>query len=66
MHQLGLKQWKEKTGYHERSLAETCVYRFKQLACDTLKNLIFNSLHAEVLINAKVINAMNRLDIPEY
>ncbi|MBQ4835442.1 IS5 family transposase [Pseudoalteromonas luteoviolacea] len=66
IHQLGLKHWKEKSGYHERSLAETGVYRFKQLMGDDLKSRIFNSQHTEVMIKAKVINKMNRLGMPEY
>ncbi|KZN44990.1 hypothetical protein N482_03025 [Pseudoalteromonas luteoviolacea NCIMB 1942] len=66
MHLLGLKQWKEKSGYHERSLAETGIYRFKQLTGDKLKSRIFNSQHMEVMIKAKVINTMNGLGMPEY
>ncbi|MCF6438784.1 IS5 family transposase [Pseudoalteromonas luteoviolacea] len=60
MHQFGLKHWKEKSGYHERSLAETGVYRFKQLTADKLTSRTFNSQHTKVMIKAKVINSMNK------
>ncbi|KZN78153.1 hypothetical protein N481_26205, partial [Pseudoalteromonas luteoviolacea S4047-1] len=48
------------------SLAETGVYRFKQLTGDQLTSRTFNSQHTEVMIKAKVINTMNRLGMPEY
>ncbi|NOU49928.1 hypothetical protein HG263_05175 [Pseudoalteromonas sp. JBTF-M23] len=32
--QIGLKRWKVNSGYHLRSLAETAMYRFKQLMGD--------------------------------
>ena len=31
MRKEGLAHWKKMSGYHRRSLAETAMYRFKQL-----------------------------------
>lgn len=57
MHQIGLKQWKEKSGYHEHSLAEMGVYRFKKLTDNKLTSRTFNGQHTEVMIKTKVINS---------
>ncbi|KZN53056.1 hypothetical protein N476_26565, partial [Pseudoalteromonas luteoviolacea H33] len=40
------------SGYHERSRAETGVYRFKQLKGDKLTSRTFNNQHTEVMIKA--------------
>ncbi|KZW98323.1 hypothetical protein JL49_24020 [Pseudoalteromonas luteoviolacea] len=65
MLQLGLKHRKEKSGYHECSLAETGVCRFKQLTGDKLNNHTFISQHKGEIIKAKAFNTMNRLGMPE-
>ena len=66
MHQIGLAQWKENSGYHLRSLAETAMYRFKQLMGDKLKGRQFNSQHTETMIKVKAINKMTGLGMPKY
>lgn len=64
--QIGLKQWKVDSGYHLRSLAETAMYRFKQLMGDKLKSRSFNNQHTETMVKVKAINTMNRLGLPAY
>ncbi|WP_192992804.1 IS5 family transposase [Pseudoalteromonas citrea] len=66
MHQIGLTQWKMNSGYHLRSLAETAMYRFKQVMGDKLKSRQFNSQHTETMIKVKAINKMNGLGMPKY
>ncbi|MBE0368184.1 hypothetical protein PAUR_a1734 [Pseudoalteromonas aurantia 208] len=66
MHQIGLTQWKVNSGYHLRSLAETAMYRFKQLMGDKPKSRRFNSQHTETMIKVKAINKMNGLGMPKY
>lgn len=61
-----LKHWKEKSGYHERSLTETGVYRFKQRTGNKLTSRTFNSQHTVIMIKVKMISTMNRLGMPEY
>ena len=41
-----LKQWKKDSGYHQRSIAETAMYRFKQLIGPTLS--LRNGLVAQI------------------
>lgn len=59
-----LKAWKKSSGYHRRSLAETAMYRYKQLIGPKLSLRHYNARVAEVLIGVKVINKMNRLGLP--
>ncbi|TMP52842.1 IS5/IS1182 family transposase, partial [Pseudoalteromonas citrea] len=49
-----------------RSLAETAMYRFKQLMGDKLKSRQFNSQHTETMIKVKAINKMTGLGMPKY
>lgn len=52
------------SGYHRRSLAETAMYRYKQLIGPKLSVRHYDAQVAKVLISVKVINKMNRLGLP--
>ena len=63
--QVGRKQWKQDIGYHRRSLAETAMYRIKQLfgsqlACRSLPHQI-----TEARIRCKAFNIMTQLGMPQ-
>ena len=62
---LGRKKWKEKTGYHQRSLAETGMFRVKtllgkRLRCHTLENQC-----VEARIWCSIVNKMTLLGMPK-
>ncbi|WP_298445892.1 IS5 family transposase, partial [uncultured Ferrimonas sp.] len=38
-----LKEWKEDVGYHQRSLSETAMYRYKQLISPALSSRDYNA-----------------------
>lgn len=62
---LGKKSWKQQTGYHRRSLAETGMFRVKtilgrRLSCHTLENQC-----VEAKIWCYVINKMTLLGMPK-
>jgi hypothetical protein len=50
------KQWKKESGYHQRSLAETTMYRFKTTFSDRLKHRLFENQSTEIAIKAKILN----------
>ena len=60
-----LKQWKADTGYHDRSLSETAMYRYKTLTSGTLSLRSYNAQVGEVYANVKAINKVIRLGMPE-
>ena len=51
----GRKRWKKQVGYHQRSLAETGMYRFKQLFGATLVSRKFNQQNTEVHLWCRMI-----------
>jgi hypothetical protein len=60
----GRPAWKRESGYHRRSLAETAVYRFKQLIGERLWARTGDNQAAEVYAAIAVINRMNTLAMP--
>ncbi|WP_249331966.1 hypothetical protein [Pseudoalteromonas rubra] len=52
--------------YHQRSLAKTAIYRYKQLMGDKLISREFNQQHTEAMIKVKVLNRMAGVGMPEY
>jgi len=59
------KIWKKLKGYHRRSLAETAMFRFKQLFGNTLKSHLFYSQKAEARAKCLAMNKMTALGMPK-
>lgn len=59
------KQWKEKSGFHIRSLAETMIFRFKTILGDKLNARKFENQVVEFLISTLIINRMTELGMPD-
>jgi hypothetical protein len=59
-----LKQWKIDNGYHQRSLAETAMGRYKQLNSPMLSLRDYNGQVAEALAGVKAMNKVIRLGMP--
>lgn len=61
---LGRPEWKQQTGYHRRSLAETAMFRIKtvlgrRLSCHSLENQV-----VEVKVWCSILNTMTILGMP--
>ena len=59
----GRDGWKEASGYHRRSIAETMMYRLKQLG-DRLFSRAFDRQVAESYVRAAIINQLAYLSMP--
>jgi hypothetical protein len=59
-----LKQWKKDNDYHQRSLSETGMYRYKQLIGDMLSLRNYNDQVGEALAGVKVMNKVIGLGMP--
>ncbi|CAG34763.1 probable transposase [Desulfotalea psychrophila LSv54] len=57
-----LKEWEASTGYHQRSLAETAMYRYKQLINDKLSLREYWVPADRAAI--KALNKINSLGMP--
>ena len=60
-----LEEWKRETGYHQRSLSETGMYRYKQLLSPKLALRDYDAQVGEALANVKAMNKVIRLGMPE-
>ena len=63
---LGRKHWKEKIGYHRRSLSETAMYRIKCCFGNWLKNRELPNQQTEVRLRSKILNHFTRLGLPRF
>lgn len=63
--QIGRKEWKIKSGYHKRSLAETGMFRLKKLLGDRLSARHITSQQIELTIRCHIINKMTALGMPQ-
>ncbi len=63
--EIGRKEWKDESGYHRRSLAETAVFRFKTIFGDHLSSREIKRQKTEARIKCAALNRMTRLGIPD-
>ncbi len=55
---LGRKEWKKNVNYHQRSLSETAMYRFKTIFGGKLSSREFNRQSNEAFLKCRILNAM--------
>ena len=60
----GMAEWKKSTNYHQRSLAENAMYRFKQLFGGSLASRDFERQVTEVHARVAAMNTMTALGMP--
>jgi len=60
----GRQIWKQESGYHRRSLAETAMFRIKTLFGNQLKAHNFQSQAVEAFVRCVVLNRMTALGLP--
>jgi Transposase DDE domain len=62
----GSRQWKERVGYHRRSLSETAMYRMKCCFGDHLKNRLLQNQKTETRLRCKILNKFTHLGLPLF
>ena len=65
MRRKGRKGWKQASGYHRRSLAETQIYRYKHLIGDKLKARSWINQQVESRLGCALLNRMIHLGKPQ-
>lgn len=63
--QHGRKAWKEKSGYHVRSLAETIMFRLKTIFGGQLSARLRETQTTQALLRCMALNKMTHLGMPE-
>lgn len=61
----GRTAWKQTSGYHRRSLAETTMSRFKRILGPTISARTFASQTTEIKVRCKILNTMTQLGTPD-
>jgi IS5 family transposase len=61
---VGRKVWKQQSGYHRRSLAETLMSRFKRILGPTISARLFASQVTEIKVRCNILNRMTQLGTP--
>lgn len=62
---LGRKQWKRKSGYHERSLVECAFFRMKTIFSYKLRSRTVERQKIEATIRGMALNRMTKLGMPK-
>jgi len=62
---LGRKAWKDTSGYHMRSLAETTMFRFKTIFGERLSARLLETQTTQALICCAALNRMTHLGMPD-
>lgn len=62
--QVGRQQWKQQSGYHRRSLAETTMFRFKTIFGGTVRRRLFDNQAVEIFLKCAALNRMIQLGKP--
>jgi len=61
----GRKKWKEESGYHKRSLAETAVSRIKTIFGEKLRSRTLENQKTEAHLRLSILNRMTKMGMPE-
>lgn len=62
---VGRRKWKEQSGYHRRSLAETAISRYKRLVGEKLRAREFGRQCTEAFVGVVMLNTMLPLGMPQ-
>jgi hypothetical protein len=61
----GRQKWKAESGYHQRSLAETAVFRFKMIFGDHLSTRLLATQATQFGARCRALNIMTHLGMPD-
>ena len=62
---VGRKRWKQESGYHRRSLAETAMFRFKTIFGSYLQARKLPQQKVEAKVRCAALNRMTHLGMPD-
>ena len=63
--QVGRARWKRDSGYHQRSLAETAMSRYKRIVGEKLQARNFARQSTEAFVGVLMLNRMTTLGMPQ-
>jgi hypothetical protein len=63
--EIGSKEWKKEIGYHQRSLVETTMFRYKVIFGDKVNARVMENQVTETKIKCKVLNVFTNIGMPK-
>jgi hypothetical protein len=63
--QKGKKKWQQESHYHQRSLAETSVFRYKAICGEKLQTRKIENQFQELFLKCALLNRMTHLGMPD-
>ena len=63
--EIGRRQWKKESGYHQQARVENTFFRYKSIIGDRLRARHPKSQEAEALMACNILNRMLALGGPE-
>ena len=63
---IGRQEWKVQNGYHQRSLSETAMFRFKTIPGRMLYSRTMKPQQTEAKIKVKTLNIMKAQSVPVW
>ena len=62
---VGRQRWKQESGYHRRSLAESAISRYKRIVGDRLQARDFARQSTEAFVGILMLNRITALGMPQ-
>jgi Transposase DDE domain len=63
--EIGRDAWKQETGYHRRSLAETAMFRYKTIFAASLRARSLDNQRTEAAVAVRCLNRLTALGMPD-
>jgi hypothetical protein len=63
--EIGRRQWKKESGYHQQARVENTFFRYKTIVGPRLRARHLESQDAEAVIACNILNRMTDLGMPE-
>ena len=63
--EIGRRQWKKESGYHQQARVENTFFRYKAIIGDRLRARHLESQAAEAVMACNILNRMTGLGMPE-
>ena len=63
--EIGRRQWKKESGYHQQARVENTFFRYKTIIGHKLRARRLKSQEAEALIACNILNLMTEIGRPE-
>ncbi len=62
---LGRREWRKRSGYSQRAMAENAIYRYKTIIGRAMRSRTLAGQRVEMKLACRILNTMTRLGMPD-